>query len=81
MDLETSLVAARHFVKLAMLRQQVTTAKSTDRGRDHPIQEDFGGNLKATTAQQVSARKEATIGWQQRGTMSTEQSKQFDQGG
>ena len=33
MDLETAQVTARHFVKLAMFRQQRgTTAKSTDRG-------------------------------------------------
>ena len=33
MDLETSQVAARHFVKLAMIRQKRgTTARNTDKG-------------------------------------------------
>ena len=77
MNLEILQVAARHF-KMAMFRQQQgTTARSTDRGGDYPIQADFGGNPKATTAQ-VSAREDATIGRHQRGTTSIEQNKQFD---
>ena len=81
MNLETSQVAARHF-ELAMFRQKqgTTTAKSTDRGGDYPIQAHFGGNPKATTAQQVSAREDAVTGRHQRGTTSTEQNKQFDRG-
>ena len=81
MNLGTSQAAARHF-ELAMFRQQQgTTAKSTDMRGDYPIQADFGGNSKATAAQQVSAREDAAIGRHQRATMSTEQNKQFDPGG
>ena len=76
MDLETSQVAARHFESAMFRQQQGTTAKSADREGDYLIEADFGGNPKATTAQQVSTREEAAIGRQQRGTMSTEQNKQ-----
>ena len=37
MDLETSQIVARHFVKLAMFRQQGATSKSTDRGGNYPL--------------------------------------------
>ena len=77
MDLETSQVVARHVVKLAMFQQQGTISKSTDRGGNYPLQADFRGNPITTTAR-VAAHAEAAIGRQQRGTTSTEQSKQFD---
>ena len=81
MDLETSHVAARHF-ELAMFRQQRgTTARSTDRRRDYPIQADFGRNPKTATTVRVATREEAAISRQQRGATPTEQSKQFDPGG
>ena len=80
MDHEASHVAAHHF-KLAMIRQQGTTAKSTDWGGDYPIQGDFAGNPETVTAARIAAREEATIGRHQRGTTSTDQNKQFDPGG
>ena len=81
MNLEASQVAARHF-ELAMFRhQQGTIAKSTDRGGDYPIQVDFVGNPKKITTARVAAREETAIGRHQRGTRSTEQSKEFDPGG
>ena len=43
MDHEPSKLADHNF-ELAILRQQGTTAKSTDWGGDYPIQADFGGN-------------------------------------
>ena len=81
MDLETSQVAARHFELAIFRQQQGATAKSTDRGGYYPIQADFGGNPKATTAQQVSACEDTVIDWHQRGTTSTDQNKQFHPGG
>ena len=81
MDLETAQVAARHFVILPIDRQQrkTTTTRSIDRGGDHPIQADVGGNPKTTTVRGAT-REEAAIGWQQRGTTPTEQNKLFDPG-
>ena len=71
-------LAGRHF-ELAILRQQGTSAKSTDWGGDYPIQADFGGNPNtATTA--VAAREEAAIGQHRQGTTSTDQNKQYDRG-
>ena len=82
MDLETAQVAARHFVRLPIDRQQRgATTKSTYREGDYPIQADFGGTSKATTAARVAAREEAAIDRQQRGTTSTEKNKQFNPGG
>ena len=80
MDLETTQVTALRFVKLAMFRRQrEKTARSTDRGRNYPIQADFGGNPERTTVR-VTACEESTrlpIGRQQREATSTEQNKQF----
>ena len=83
MDLETPQVAARHFVRLSIDRQQRgATAKSTGRGGDYPIRADFGGKSETATTAQVTVRQTARlpIRRQQRGTTSNEQSKQFDPG-
>ena len=46
MDLGTSQVTGRHFVRLPTDRQQRgATARSTDRGGEYPIQADFGGKI------------------------------------
>ena len=58
MDLETSRVAARHFVNLAMFRQQ---QGATVKKGDYAVQADFRGNPKTTTAR-VAVREEAAIG-------------------
>ena len=85
MDLDTSQVATRRFVKLVMFRQQrETTARDTDRGKKYPLQAGFGGNLEITTTAWVAAREKSArllIDRQQRGMTSTEQNKQFDPGG
>ena len=81
-DNEATQLADRHFELLAMVQQQQgTTAKSTHRGGDCPIQADFVGNPEAVTTAQVAAREEAAIGRHQRGTTSTDQNKQYDPGG
>ena len=80
MDLETSQVAARHFVLPIDRQQRGETSRSTDRGGDYPVQADFEGNPKTTIAR-VAAREEAAIDRHQRGTTSTEENKQFDPGG
>ena len=52
MELETAQVAALHFVKLTMFRQQrEVTARNTFRGGNYPIQADCGGNPETTTTQ------------------------------
>ena len=64
MDFETTQVAARYFVKLAMFReigmfrqQRGTTASSTDRRGNYHIQADFGGDPEKTTTAQVAVRQ------------------------
>ena len=60
MDLETTQVVVHHFVKLAMVRQQQgTTARSTDRGGNYPIQADVGGNPETTP--QITVRQAARL--------------------
>ena len=80
MDHEASQVTARHFALPIDRHQRKGTTRSTEKGGDYPTQEDFGGYPTATTTR-VAAREEAAISRQQRGTASTEQSKQFDPGG
>ena len=80
MDHEPSQVAARHF-KLAMFRQQETTAKSTDWGGDYFIRVDYARNPNTVTIARVVDHEEAAIGRHQRGTTSTDQNKQYDPGG
>ena len=80
-DHEPTQLADRHS-KLAILRQQRTTAKSTDWGGDYPIQADFAENTNYTvTAARVAAREEAAIGKHRQGTASTDENKQYDPGG
>ena len=79
---ETPQVTAHRFSKLPFDRQQrEVTTTSTERGRDYPTQAGFGGDSKKTTTARVAAREEAASGRHQRGTTSTEYSKQFDLGG
>ena len=50
MNLETSQVAARRFVRQPIVRQQrEATSRSTDRGGNYPIQADFGGKSETAT--------------------------------
>ena len=82
-DQEPTQLADRHS-ELAILRQQETTAKSTDWGGDSPIhQADFVENTKnAVTATRVAAHEEAAIGKHRQGMTSTdENNKQYDPGG
>ena len=84
MDLETSQVAAHHFGRLPISRQQrEVTAKSADGGENYPIQEYSGQKCKTATITQVTVRQAARlpIGRQQRGATSAEKNKQFDPGG
>ena len=83
MDLETTQqVAARHFVKLAIFRQQRgTTRRSTDKEENYPIQANVGGNPKTTPQVAVRQAARLPIDRQQRGSSSIELSKQFDSGG
>ena len=80
-DNEPTQLADRHS-ELAILRQQGTTAKSTDWGGDYPTQADFAENTDNTvTAARVTAREEAAIGKHRQGTASTDENKQYDPGG
>ena len=80
-DQEPTQLADRH-LELAILRQQETTAKSTDWGGDSPIQADFVENTKnAVTATRVAAHEEAAIGKHRQATASTDENKQYDPGG
>ncbi|CAM9364144.1 unnamed protein product [Ascophyllum nodosum] len=80
-DQEPTQLADRHS-ELAILRQQGTTAKSTDWGGDCPIQADFVENTNnAVTATRVAAHEEAAIGKHRQGTASTDENKQYDPGG
>ena len=63
-DQEPTQLADRHS-ELAILRQQGTTAKITDWGRDYPIQADFVENTNnAVTAVRVADHEEAACDWQ-----------------
>ena len=80
-DHEPTQLADRHS-ELAILRQQGTTAKSTDWGRDYPVQADFMESTNnAVTAARVAAHEEAAIGEHQQETASTDENKQYDTGG
>ena len=78
-DNEATQLTDRHF-ELAILRQQGTTAKTTDWGRDYPIQADLGGNPNIATTAQVAAREEAAIGQHRQGNTSSDENKQNDRG-
>ena len=78
-DSETSQVTARHFALPIDRQQKAVTIRSTEKGGNHPNEADFGGNPAATAAR-VTAREKAAIGRHHRGTMSTDQNKQFDPG-
>ena len=79
-DHESSKLTDRQ--ELVIFREQKgTTAKSTDWGRDYPIQTDFAENVNAVTAARVAAREEVAIGKQRQGTASTDENKQYDPGG
>ena len=80
-NLETPRVTARHFALPIDQHQREVATRSTERGGDYPIQAYLGGNPKKATTARVAAREETAISWRQRGTTSTEQSKQFDPGG
>ena len=57
MDLETSQVAARHFVRLPIDQQQRGAAvRSTDRGGNYPIQADFGEKSETATTNSQSCQ-------------------------
>ena len=84
MDLETSQVTGRHFVRLQIDRQQrEATARSTYRRGNYFIQADFGEKSQNATKAQVTVHQAVRrpIGRQQRGMTPTEQNKQFDPGG
>ena len=79
-DNEATQLADRHF-ELAILRQQGTTAQTTDCEGDYDIQVDFRENSNTATAAQVAAREEAAIGQHRQGTASTDQNKQYNPAG
>ena len=80
-DNEATQLADRHFEWASFWQHQGTTAKSTDLGRDNPIQADFAGNHETVTATRVAVREEAAIGRHRQGTASTDKNKQYDPGG
>ena len=60
MDFKTSQVAGRHFARLPIERQQRgATLRSTYRGENYPIQEDFGEKSETATTAQVTVRQAA----------------------
>ena len=80
-DHEPLQFADRHFELVIFRQQKGTTAKSTDWGRDYPIQVDFADNTNAVTVARAAAREEAVIGKQRQGTASTDENKQYEPGG
>ena len=81
-DHEPTQLADRHS-ELAILREQGTTAKSTDWGGDYLIQADFVENTNnaVVIAVRVAVHEEAAIGKHRQGTASTDENKQYDPGG
>ena len=65
MDLETTRVAARHFVKLAMFfcKQRGTTARSTDREGKLPYSSRLRWNPETTTTSRHSRGVCETTDW------------------